>query len=66
MFETIVTLSIMAGYLFILAIGGFIADYILPHFHFLDDFYNTLPMSDPETYNRDPFEPLDADYTPID
>lgn len=40
----VVLLAILGAFLLILAIGGIIADYILPHIEPLNRFINSLPM----------------------
>lgn len=44
-----VELAILAGFLFVLAICGFVADYILPHIGPLNRFIDGLPMMVDET-----------------
>ncbi|RKI66948.1 hypothetical protein D7V91_11410 [bacterium 1xD42-67] len=41
-----VELAIMAAYLLILAVGGCIADYILPHIPFVERYIESLPAFD--------------------
>ncbi len=42
--DIVTALAIMAGYLLILALGGVVADYILPYIRPLERWINTLPM----------------------
>lgn len=37
-------LMIFTGYMIVLAIGGFVADYIFPHIKPLNDFIDSLPI----------------------
>lgn len=37
-------LMIFTGYMIVLAIGGFVADYIFPYIKPLNDFIDSLPM----------------------
>lgn len=37
-------LMILTGYMIVLAIGGFVADYIFPHIEPLNDFIDSLPI----------------------
>lgn len=39
-----VGLAIVAGFLFLLATCGFLADYVLPHIPFVEKFIDNLPM----------------------
>lgn len=50
--DVITVLGIMAGYLLILALGGVVADYILPHIHPLARWINTLPMMSNEQEDK--------------
>lgn len=46
--DIVTALAILAGYLLILALGGVVADYILPHIRPLERWINTLPMMNSE------------------
>lgn len=41
--EAMVSLAIISGYLFVLGVGCFIADFVFPHIPFIERFLNTLP-----------------------
>lgn len=41
--EMVVCLALLAGYLFLLCIGGLIADYVLPHIPFIQRWLDSLP-----------------------
>lgn len=38
----------LSGYLLILAVGGLIADYVLPHIPFIERFIESLPAFEDE------------------
>ena len=44
-FEAVVALFIISCILFLLAVGGFVADHVLCRSKRLDQFFDTLPMS---------------------
>lgn len=46
--DPVVLLAVLSAFLWILAIGGIVADYILPRIEPLDRFINSLPMMQQE------------------
>ncbi len=47
--EAIVCLGILAGFLALLALGGFLADYVLPHIPFVQRYIDSLPEYEDDT-----------------
>lgn len=41
--EAVVDLALLTGFLLILAVGGLIADYVLPHIPFIQRWLDSLP-----------------------
>lgn len=52
--EAIVCGMIFAGFMLVLGIGGFIADYIFPHIPFIQNYIDSLPdyEDDEEVYQQ--------------
>ena len=46
--EAVVGLTLMAGFLAVLGVGGLVADYVFPHILFIQRYLDSLPDWDDE------------------